>query len=96
MKPFRDFWYTYHRKGLDEMAANPDRGRTTILDALPVLKDIRNERNSEILLQMFADCKLEEIVSIAGTASAEEKKTAYDLLWNVFPASSSALEPLRK
>jgi hypothetical protein len=96
MKPFRDFWYTYHRKGLDEMAANPDRGRTTILDALPVLKDIRNERNSEILLQMFADCKLEEIVSIASLASAEEKKNAYDLLWNVFPASSSVLEPLHK
>ena len=23
---FRDMWYNYHRKGLDEMAANPDRG----------------------------------------------------------------------
>lgn len=30
---FREMWYTYHRKGLDEMAANPDRGRTTIIGA---------------------------------------------------------------
>ncbi|MDR2622357.1 MAG: DUF4835 family protein [Dysgonamonadaceae bacterium] len=96
VKPYRDFWYTYHRKGLDEMAANPDRGRTTILNALPVLKEIRDVRNSEILLQMFADCKLEEIVSIASAASAEEKKNTYDLLRNVFPASSNVLEPLRK
>lgn len=96
MKPYREFWYTYHRKGLDEMAANPDRGRTTILNALPVLKEIRNLRNSEILLQMFADCKLNEIVSIASNATAEEKKNTYDLLRNIFPASSADLEPLRK
>jgi hypothetical protein len=96
VKPYREFWYTYHRKGLDEMAANPDRGRTTILNALPVLKEIRNVRNSEILLQMFADCKLDEIVSIASAATAEEKKNTYDLLRNIFPASSASLEPLRK
>ena len=35
IKPFREMWYTYHRKSLDEMAANPDRGRTTLLNALP-------------------------------------------------------------
>jgi len=96
VKPFREFWYTYHRKGLDEMAANPDRARTTILNALPVLKDIRNVRNSEVLLQMFADCKLNEIVSIASKATPEEKKNTYELLRSVFPASSNALAPLTK
>jgi len=96
VKPFREMWYTYHRKSLDEMAANPDRGRTTLLGALPVLKDIRNVRNSEILLQMFSDCKLDEIVSVASKANAEEKQSLYDLLKNVFPASSTQLEPLKK
>jgi hypothetical protein len=96
VKPFRELWYTYHRRCLDEMAANPDRGRTTLLNALPLLKDIRTVRNSEILLQMFADCKLTEIISIAEKATAEEKKSLYDLLRNVFPASSSQLEPLKK
>jgi hypothetical protein len=95
VKPFREMWYTYHRRSLDEMAANPDRGRTTLLNALPVLKDIRNVRNSEILLQMFADCKIEEIVSVASKANAEEKKTIYDLLQSVFPASTPKLGPLR-
>jgi hypothetical protein len=95
-KPLRELSYTYHRKGLDEMAANPDRARTTILNALPVLKDIRSIQNSEIVLQMFADCKLDEIVSLAAKATAEEKKIAYDLLKSVFPASSTQLEPLKK
>lgn len=95
-KPMRELSYTYHRKSLDEMAANPDRARTTILNALSVLKDIRSIQNSEIVLQMFADCKLDEIVSLAAKATAEEKKITYDLLKSVFPASSTQLEPLKK
>jgi len=96
VKPFREMWYNYHRRSLDEMAANPDRGRTTLLNAIPVLKDIRNVRNSEILLQMFSDCKIDEIVSVASKANTEEKKSVYDLLQSVFPASTTKLEPLKK
>jgi hypothetical protein len=96
LKSYRELEYIYHRKGLDEMAANPDRARTTILHALQVLKDIRSVRNSETILQMFADCKLDEIVAIAGKATAEEKKDTYDLLRSVYPASSMQLEPLKK
>ena len=96
LRPFREYWYTYHRKGLDEMVANPDRARTTILNGLPVLKDIRSVRNSETILEMFQNCKLAEIVSLAGKANSEEKKDTYDLLRNAFPASSQQLEPLKK
>ena len=96
MRPFREYWYTYHRKGLDEMSANSDRARTTILNGLPVLKEIRNVRNSETILQMFADCKLDEIVALSSKANSEEKKSTYDLLRSIFPASSSQLEPLKK
>ncbi|MDL2223394.1 DUF4835 family protein [Bacteroidales bacterium OttesenSCG-928-M11] len=96
MKPFREYWYTYHRKGLDEMAANPDRGRTTILNGLKVLKEVQSVRGSEIILQMFADAKLEEIVQIASKATKEEKKETYDLLRSIFPALSNKLEPLKK
>jgi hypothetical protein len=96
LKPYRELGYTYHRKGLDEMAANPDRARTTIINALPVLKDLRTVRNSEIIIQMFADCKLDEIVALAGKATPEEKKSTFDLLRNVYPASSMQLEPLKK
>jgi hypothetical protein len=95
MKPYRELWYTYHRKSLDEMAANPDRGRTTILNGLPTLKEIKKVRDSEIILQMFADCKLDEIVSIAGKASSEEKKETYNLLRNLFPSMTGQIETLK-
>ena len=91
-----ELWYTYHRKGLDEMPANPDRARITILSAIPVLKEMRQVRSSEMLLQMFADAKLDEVVSIAEKATADEKKELYDLLRNIYPTMSNQLEPLRK
>ena len=96
LKSYHDFWYTYHRKGLDEMAANPDRVRSTILSAVPVLKEIRQVRSSEMLLQMFADAKLTELVSIAEKATSDEKKELYDLLRNLYPTMSDQLDPLRR
>lgn len=96
LKSYRQLWYTYHRKGLDEMAANADRGRITIIEALPILKDIKQARSSETILQMFADSKLDEIISICEKATKEEKKEIYDLLRNIFPSMSSQLEPLKK
>ncbi|GHV12298.1 DUF4835 domain-containing protein [Bacteroidia bacterium] len=93
---YHELWYIYHRKGLDEMAANPDRARMTILEALPMLKDIRQARSSEMLLQQFADAKLDEAVSIAEKATTEQKKETYDLLLNVFPSMSNQLQPLKK
>jgi hypothetical protein len=96
LRNYHDLGYTYHRKGLDEMAANPDRARITILSAVPVLKEIRQIRSSEMLLQMFADAKLDELVSIAEKATPDEKKELYDLLRNIYPTMSNQLEPLKK
>ncbi len=96
MSPYRELWYTYHRKGLDEMVVNPDRARTTILNALPALEGLKGSRTATTLLQMFADTKLDEIVSMSSKASADEKKTTYDLLKKVYPTMSTQLEPLKK
>ena len=96
LSTYRELWYTYHRKGLDEMVANPDRGRTNIINALPVLKQIDNVRSSSIMIQMFADSKLDEIVMMSSKATSEQKKELYDLLYNLYPTMSSRLEPLRR
>lgn len=93
---FRDFWYTYHRKGLDEMAANPDRGRTTIISALSALEKIKSARPTSVLLQMFSDSKLDEVVRIYSKATTQEKQEGYKMLSNLYPALTTRLEPLKK
>jgi hypothetical protein len=92
----RDMWYTYHRKGLDEMAANADRGRTTIIESLAALDAYRQTRPSSVLLQMFGDAKLDEIVAIYSKANALEKQAGYKLLFNIYPTAGSRLDALRK
>lgn len=93
---FHEMWYNYHRKGLDEMAANPDRGRTTIISLLPTLNQIKSARPTSVLLQMFADTKLDEIVSIYSKATTQEKQEGYKELSNLYPALTTRLEPLKK
>ena len=92
---FHTMWYTYHRKGLDEMAANADRGRTNLLASLPALKELKTARPNSVLLQLFNDCKLDEVVSIYSKAKTQEKQEGIKLLSDLFPTSSSRLESLK-
>jgi hypothetical protein len=92
---FHTMWYTYHRKGLDEMAANPDRGRTNLISTLPALKELKSARPNTILLQFFNDCKLDEVVSIYSKATTQEKQEGYKLFSELYPTASSRFESLK-
>lgn len=92
---FHTMWYTYHRKGLDEMAANPDRGRTNLIAALPALKELKNARPNSILLQFFSDCKLDEAISVYSKATTQEKQEGYKLFSELFPTATSRFESLK-
>ena len=93
---FRQMWYTYHLKGLDEMAANPDRGRTTIIESLAGLQKLKSARPVSVLLQMFSDAKLDEVVSIYSKATTQEKQEGYIMLSELFPTAGTRLEALKK
>jgi hypothetical protein len=93
---FRNMWYTYHRNGLDEMAANADRGRATIIAALPALKELKSSRPTSVLLSLFSDAKLDELAAIYTKATSQEKQEGYKFLSDIYPAESTRLEPLKK
>jgi len=93
---FHSMWYTYHRKGLDEMAANADRGRTNLIAALPALKELKKARPNSVLLQFFSECKLDETVSIYSKATVQEKQDAHQLFTDLFPTASSRFDSLKQ
>ena len=93
---FRQMWYTYHLKGLDEMAANADRGRTTIIEAISALQEVKKARPTSILLQMFSDAKLDELIAIYSKATTQERQQGYTMLTEIYPAQSTRLEELKK
>ena len=93
---FRQIWYDYHRRGLDEMAANSDRGRINIIQKIPDLAEYKKNRPNSVLLQFFSDSKLDEVVAIYSKATQQEKQEGYDKLSNLFPAQTNRLSALRQ
>ncbi|MDR0743643.1 MAG: DUF4835 family protein [Tannerella sp.] len=92
---FHTMWYNYHRKGLDEMAANADRGRTNLISSLSALKELKNARPASVLLQLFSDCKLDEAVAVYSKATIQEKQEGYKLFSDLYPAASTRYESLK-
>ena len=85
MRPFRQLQYDYYRKGLDEMAANAERGRTEITTALEKdLKKCHEDRPSSLLPQIWTDYKRDELANIyKGKGTQKEKETVYDILFSI-------------
>jgi hypothetical protein len=78
------------------MAANPDRGRTTIIEAIPALTEVKTARPTSVLLQLFADAKLDELVGIYSKANSSEKQEGIKILSTLFPSQISRLAPLQQ
>ncbi|WP_303424965.1 DUF4835 family protein, partial [uncultured Muribaculum sp.] len=92
--PLRDFIYTYHRKGLDEMSMSPDKGRANITAAIDNMKKVYDTAPMSIALPMFKDAKLDEIINIYSRSPESERKRVHQLLSYIFPAESSRIDAM--
>lgn len=94
-KDFHTLWYNYHRKGLDEMAANASRGRIQVYETLTSLDNLYQARPSSALLLMYGDTKLSELIDILMQATSEEKKEAMTILNKIYPSKGSIINRLK-
>lgn len=92
----RDLLYQYHRKGLDEMATSPDKGRAAVTASLQAISDIYKNAPMSVALSMFRDAKLDELVNIYSKAPQAEREQVYELLKDIYPTDSERLEKIRK
>ena len=82
-KKYRNFYYEYHRLGLDEMSSNVTNGRARIAEGLPVLKEAYRARPATYLINTFLDAKADELVDIFKKGTDKEKKEVYELLMDI-------------
>ncbi len=94
-KGIRTLIYNYHRKGLDEMATSPDKGRAAITESLNEIKKIYDVAPMSVALSMFKDAKLDELVNIYSKAGSTEKDQVYELLKPIYPTESSRLNQIK-
>lgn len=95
-RSFHDMWYKYHRLGMDEMAANSDRGRTRIIESLEDLDLLYQSRPSSVLLSIYGDTKLDELVNVYTKATMEEKGSAHKILQKIYPTKGSTIDKIKE
>lgn len=91
----RDLLYQYHRKGLDEMATSPDKGRAAITEALKAIKDVYEHNPMSVALSVFRDAKLDEIVNIYSKGSQAERETVFDILSPIYPTDRERIGKIK-
>lgn len=98
MKPFRQLQYDYYRTGMDEMAANTERGRTNISTALEKdLKKCHEDRPLSRLPMLWTDYKRDELVNIyKGKGTQKEKETVYDILFTINASQNNAWQKIKE
>lgn len=97
MESYRQLIYRYHRQGLDQMAENPEGGRTAIYECMDLLAAAHQAKSLSRLPQLFTEYKREELLSVfKGKASREERDHVYDILFNIDPSQSNKWDELKQ
>ena len=91
-----DFYYAYHRLGLDVMAESPDAGRASILDALKMLNDVNKIKTNLYIIQLIVLAKSQEIINIFSEGTATEKTTVINIMKQLDPANQSKYAAINK
>lgn len=91
-KKYRNYYYEYHRLGLDEMSGNLTNGRARIAEGLPVIKEAYRARPATYVINTFLDAKADELVDIFSKGTDKEKKAVFELLMDIDPTRQNTYE----
>lgn len=94
--PFREMIYVYHRRGLDEMATSPDKGREAITNSLEALRKINDADPMSMALIIFRDTKLDELVNIYSKSPQSERDIAAGILQPLYPTDRERIDLIKK
>lgn len=93
-KKYREYFYVYHRLGLDEMSVNSTNGRTRIAEGIDVLRDAYRARPNAIVVSTFLETKSDELINIFKQGTTEEKQKVVDVLTAINPAQTNRYEQI--
>lgn len=89
LSSFRKLQYDYHRKGLDDMSANADRGRATITESLNLLSEAYQAKSTSALPTLFTEIKKNELINIYSSGISSERSKVVELLIRINPSLSN-------
>lgn len=95
-RKYREYFYEYHRLGLDEMVNNVANGRARIAGGIGVLRDANRARPATYVVNAFLDAKADELVNIFQGGTDAEKKSVYEVLTDIDPTRQSTYDKINK
>ena len=93
---FREFFYQYHRLGLDVMAETPDVGRAAILESLRLLQKVNQKRSALYLMTIITQTKQQEFIEIFKEGTPTEKQQALQILKQIDPSNATKYEVINQ
>jgi hypothetical protein len=96
--PVREFYYTYHRKGLDQMYDKTFEARSEIVESLSLLQEVYRNRPDPFMhfLQVILDAKSEEFVNIFREGTEDEKRRVMIILNQIDPTHKEVYAQINK
>ncbi len=91
----RNMLYDYHRNGLDQMFQSPDKGRAAITSSLDQLTAVYGVDAMSVVLSMFKDAKLDELVNVYTKASQTERQKVVDILSPIYPTEMQRINYIK-
>lgn len=82
-------FYDYHRKGLDNMYEQPEKGRQNILKSLNLLNALKASNPNLMVLNLFFAAKYQELAQLFSKGLTQERLVALNLLNKLDPTHSS-------
>jgi len=86
----REFYYEYHRKGLDKMYDDVAPAREHIAQSLTLLKEVYREKPDPymLFLNIVLDAKSKEFVNIFSKSPTPQANRVYEILAEIDPSNS--------
>ncbi|MDR1543476.1 MAG: DUF4835 family protein [Prevotellaceae bacterium] len=93
---FREYFYDYHRFGLDNMTSNTGNARAKIAEGLPVVRELNRLQPQSQAIVSFLDAKGDELVNVfAKKGTEKERENVYKILTDVNPTNASRYEAIK-
>jgi hypothetical protein len=94
-EPIRQAYYSYHRKGLDQMYKDQETARKAIFASLEQVQKVFKIAPNTAMLIVFFEAKSDELVNIYKGATPTEKSKAIELLNEINVANINKYEKIR-
>lgn len=93
-KPIRQFYYDFHRKGLDMMSKKRDESVRLIGSSLEKLRRVHNDKPLSVFMKTLFDAKADEMVNLFKDAPNDVKNIAKETLSTIDPINTSKYQKI--